>query len=159
MEKEKSYVELIAEVSASVDKDKGAYKSLTPKRKIENLARQIRLYIEKRDSATRYRNLELKYPRYKKYKEESEFFELLSSTRLKKYLDISDDYELDLYVVHLKSKVEELKIEPDLNKRMYLYDYICVGCSHCKVNNEHIMNQIMEIKELASQIIHESPVM
>ena len=158
MGNEKSYIELITEVSSQVDRDKAAFKVLTPKRKVENLARQIKLYIEKRNSATRYRNLEVKYSRYKKYKEESEFYELLTSTRLKKYLEICDDYELDLYLVHLKSKLEEFKIELDFKKRMYLYDYICVGCSHCKLDSEKVMNEIALIKDHASQIMQETPI-
>lgn len=161
--KKQHYTKLITEVEDIVEKEIPAFKNLIPFRKFQQLAMNVRYCSEGKRSVKHYTRLFNKgggyYDRYEAEKLESEYLQLLSSTRLIRQLQACDEYDLKRYVIHLKSKLEQGLLEPDIKKRFNLYDYICAGCLHCKVDNEEIMAEIADIRERANEIIREIPTM
>lgn len=155
----KSYLEQMKEIEKLVELEIPAFKVLTPKRKVQVVAMILKNNCERRNSANRYKKLETKNPKYKTLREENEYYELLSSTRLLKKIPILDENELGLYVLHLKNKLEETLIERDIKKRFFMYDYITTGCRVCNVENEKIMQELAELKEKSKQIIQDIPTM
>lgn len=155
-----NYLELIDNVEEEVKAEIPAFKSVTPHRRFQLLTASLKNYCTYRKSADKYKRWEKTNPMYTKYRQESEYFELLSLTRLRLKLQACDEYDLQKYVIHLNTKLEEAMIETrDIKKRFALHDYICAGCVNCKVDNENIMAQINNIRERAKEIIREIPTM
>lgn len=160
MDSKWNYLELIENVEEEVKGEIPAFKSVTPHRRFQLLTASLKNYCIYRKSADKYKRWEKTKPMYTKYRQESEYFELLSLTRLRLKLQACDEYDLQKYVIHLNTKLEEAMIETrDIKKRFALYDYICAGCVNCKVDNENIMAQIKNIRERAKEIIQEIPTM
>ena len=158
-QKDIGYSDLIEIVEEHAKIDLEQYKGYSSYKQVQRLCSDLKLYCDKTKSANRYKKLEQTKPIYARYRRESEYLEFLSSARLRLSLQVSDANVLNQYVTHLKSKVADAHNEADLKKRFFLYDYICAGCFHCKVDNDDIMNQIKDIRENAKEIIQEIPTM
>ena len=154
----KSYYDRMVEVEKYVDSEQ-VYKTLTPKRKVSNLIRQLKLYCEKRDSASRYYSLHKKNPIYATRIENAEFDEMLSRARFVKLISVMNDYEFDLLFIHLRMMIQEASIEKDLNKKLKLYDYVSCASALIKVDNERVMSQMAHFKNEALQLIKDVPTM
>ena len=138
-------------------KELPAFAVLIPSRKIRLLDSNICEYCNARKKANRYKRLEEKDPSNITLRKESEREELLQATRLKERLGIMSEDELKMYVDHLRQKLTEALQETDTKKRYKLYDYIIAGCGLCGVQYDNIMQDITQIKENASRIIQEIP--
>lgn len=153
------YLTMMKEVDKIVKEEVVTYQKLVPFRKQQQLTSNLKNYCDMVRSANRYRKLEKNNPSYTKHRLESEYFELLQSTRLRKKLQASDESDLQNYVNHLKYKLSQALVENDTKKRFKFHDYINAGCNLCKVDNEFIMSQIVQLKSDAQQIIFDIPTM
>jgi hypothetical protein len=149
----RNYLEKLSQVEEGVDKEIPGFKALTPKRKMSRITNSLKLYIEKRRSADRYNMLEKKNPNYKSKRIESEYFEMLASTRFKKEVKVLTDYELELLYIYLNGKLQEGLIEPYTRRRFDTHELITTACSLCDVDNKEFMVKIKALKEDAMQII------
>jgi len=156
--KNSNYYDRMVEVEKFVDDEK-VYGNLTPKRKVSNLLRQLRIYCDKRNSASRYNSLEKKNPQYKARREDAEFDEMLSCARFRKIISILDDYEFDLLFIQLRSMLQEGAIEKDVNKRFKIYEYITTASTLIRVDNARVMSQMAQFKNDAFQLIKDIPTM
>lgn len=159
MENKINYNNLMKLVEDEVKKEIPFFDRLIPYRKYQELTLNLKYYCESVRSVNKYQRLEKTKPMYAKERQQSEYHELLTATRLRLKLQASDEYTLQKYVIHLRSKLEEALIERDIKKRFKMYDYICAGCLHCKVDNEKIMADIASIREKAKEIISQIPSM
>lgn len=158
-EEKNNYLNLMSSLDKLVDDEASVFNALSPKRKIEYIARCVKKYCEKNNSANRYKILEQSNPKYEKLRQEAEYVELLSCIRVKKSIKLLDGDELNMYVLHLREKLQEGLIEKDTKKRFEIHDYINYGCLFAKVDNDKIKGEIEKIKEEAYQIIRDIPSM
>ena len=157
---EASYIELMQQVEKMVKTEEIPYFiQRTPFRQQQEIFFVLKSFCEARTSANHYKRLEQTKPMYKKERKQSDYLEILMSTRLKLKLQASDEIVLKKYVIGLRTKLENALIETDVKKRFKLYEFICAGCNLCKVDNKEIMEQIAQIKEDAVQIIRDIPTM
>jgi len=154
-----NYNELMAKVEEQVKEEIPAFKALVPYRKFQQLIGNIRYYCEWNRSANKFRSWETTKPHYASNRQESEYYEVLAATRLRLRLQACEEDDLQRYVFHLNSKLEEALVEKDTKKRFKMYDYICAGCLHCRVDNEQIMSAIGDIRNRAKEIISQIPSM
>ena len=159
MSAKQDYVKLMDAIDKLVEQEIPVFKNLVPYRKSQQLSANIKACCKAKNSTNGYGVMSKKNPKYEKEIAQSEYLEFLAATRIRKQLQVCDENELKSYVNHLKSKLEQGLAEPDLKKRFNLYDYICVGCLHCHVDNQEIMSEIAKIRERANEIIREIPTM
>lgn len=159
MDSKISYNDVMELVENEVKLEIPAFKALVPSRKLQHLVTSLKNYCNYRRSADRYSRLEKNNSTYAKLKADSEYLEILSGTRLRFKLQMCDDDVLQKYATHLRSILEDALIEKDTKKRFKMYDYICAGCLHCKVDNEQVMQEIEEIHNRAKDIISQIPTM
>lgn len=153
------YIKEMQEIGEYVEGEIPGFKSLTPERKIQRLTANLKIYCEVNNTLNTYMKWSKGSDKYKGFIEEKEYQKKLSETRLLKKIPHLDEYELKLYVIHLNTKFQKAKIEKDIKKRFFMYDYIMAGCRVCNVENEEIMQEISGLRERCSELIKEIPTM
>lgn len=151
------YLDKISEIEKFVDGELQSFRVLTTHRKISNLAMNLKVHCESKISANRYSKLEKDSKKYKELKEDMEYRERLTESRLLKKIPLLLDEELLLYVEHLQAKLNEGLSSKDTKKRFFVYDYVTAGCRLCRVNNIAVQEKLKEVRDNASQLISAIP--
>ena len=160
MEEEKfDFTQKIKHVNEIVELEVKSFAVLKPRSKVNHIASRIRAYLNSKNSADYYSRKEKIDPKYTSKREIAEYVELLDLTRVRKFISMLSDNELNLYIDFLQTKYDEAMSETDLKKRFKKYDLVIAGCQLCKVDNVDVMSRVDQIKTNCKRIIDNIPTM
>ena len=138
-----------------VDFEMGAFKALTPGRKIMRLGSFIREYIDARKHIAHLLEQEKSrtYGIYRDKRIRFEYVELLNETRIRKFASAMSADEKHLFIIDMKKKYDEILKETDSKKLLKVYDYLTAACFFANIAMPEFDAEISNIRESCGYIM------
>lgn len=116
-------------VNQLVDSEVGAFVAMGPIAKTRKIWSFMSKYQDARDCATYFKAKEMRYPfgKWHARRLENEYLELLTSTRIRKFIDAMTDEEIEMLVNKYKSMLDATLSITDSEQLLKIHDILRTG--------------------------------